>query len=71
LATADARSQLYRNSAAESFHTPVKDAYQFVQACRCQTFRSNTRFPMTAFRRFEHEKADVVEWLMDLQRKQK
>ena len=27
-------------------------------------------FPMTTFRLFDHEKADVVEWLLDLQKRE-
>ena len=34
-------------------------------------FLHDDHFPMTTFRLFENEKADVVEWLMDLQKKQK
>ncbi|WP_210183536.1 hypothetical protein [Hoeflea olei] len=34
-----------------------------------EDFLEADHFPMTTFRLFEHEKADVVEWLLDLQRK--
>lgn len=34
-------------------------------------FLYDDHFPMTTFRLFDHEKEDVVEWLMDLQRRQK
>ncbi len=30
-------------------------------------FLSEDHFPMTTFRLFDHEKADVVDWLLDLQ----
>jgi hypothetical protein len=33
-------------------------------------FLKDDHFPMTTFRLFDHEKADVVEWLLDLQRRQ-
>ncbi|MEP3439700.1 MAG: hypothetical protein ABJN75_23360 [Hoeflea sp.] len=36
-----------------------------------EAFLENDHFPMTTFRLFEHEKTDVVEWLLDLQRRQK
>lgn len=35
-----------------------------------EAFLEADHFPMTTFRLFEHEKADVVEWLMDLKRRQ-
>jgi mono/diheme cytochrome c family protein len=34
-------------------------------------FLEADHFPMTTFRLFDHEKADVVEWLLDLQRRQR
>lgn len=36
-----------------------------------EAFLEADHFPMTTFRLFDHEKADVVEWLLDLQRRQK
>ena len=36
-----------------------------------ETFLREDHFPMTTFRLFDHEKADVVEWLMDLQKRVK
>ncbi|WP_394688326.1 c-type cytochrome [Hoeflea sp.] len=36
-----------------------------------EAFLKADHFPMTTFRLFDHEKADVVEWLMDLQRREK
>jgi len=36
-----------------------------------EAFLEADHFPMTTFRLFDHEKADVVEWLLDLQKKQK
>lgn len=36
-----------------------------------EQFLKDDHFPMTTFRLFDHEKADVVEWLMDLQRRGK
>ena len=36
-----------------------------------EAFLEADHFPMTTFRLFDHEKADVVEWLLDLQRQQK
>lgn len=36
-----------------------------------EQFLKDDHFPMTTFRLFDHEKADVVEWLMDLQRREK
>lgn len=36
-----------------------------------EDFLREDHFPMTTFRLFDHEKADVVEWLMDLQRRVK
>lgn len=36
-----------------------------------EAFLKADHFPMTTFRLFDHEKADVVEWLLDLQRRQK
>ncbi|MBC7282001.1 MAG: hypothetical protein H5U12_11265 [Hoeflea sp.] len=35
-----------------------------------EAFLKDDHFPMTTFRLFDHEKADVVEWLMDLQKRQ-
>lgn len=35
-----------------------------------ETFLREDHFPMTTFRLFEHEKADVVEYLLDLQKRQ-
>ena len=35
-----------------------------------EKFLHDDHFPMTTFRLFENEKADVVEWLLDLQKKQ-
>ncbi|MGJ8571362.1 MAG: hypothetical protein ACSHXI_11755 [Hoeflea sp.] len=34
-----------------------------------EAFLEADHFPMTTFRLFDHEKADVVEWLLDLQKK--
>lgn len=34
-----------------------------------ERFLEEDHFPMTTFRLFGHEKADVVEWLLDLQRR--
>jgi mono/diheme cytochrome c family protein len=34
-----------------------------------EQFLKDDHFPMTTFRLFDHEKADVVEWLLDLQRR--
>lgn len=34
-----------------------------------ERFLEEDHFPMTTFRLFDHEKADVVEWLLDLQRR--
>tara|TARA_R110002020_G_scaffold35195_14_gene106347 strand:- start:1281 stop:1652 length:372 start_codon:yes stop_codon:yes gene_type:complete len=34
-----------------------------------EAFLEADHFPMTTFRLFDHEKADVVEWLMDLKRR--
>ncbi|MDF1609639.1 hypothetical protein PZ897_15745 [Hoeflea sp. YIM 152468] len=36
-----------------------------------ETFLEADHFPMTTFRLFDHEKADVVEWLLDLQKRGK
>lgn len=36
-----------------------------------ERFLKDDHFPMTTFRLFDHEKADVVEWLMDLQKRAK
>jgi mono/diheme cytochrome c family protein len=36
-----------------------------------EAFLEADHFPMTTFRLFDHEKADVVEWLLDLQRRQR
>lgn len=36
-----------------------------------ERFLKEDHFPMTTFRLFEHEKADVVEWLLDLQKRQR
>lgn len=36
-----------------------------------ERFFKDDHFPMTTFRLFDHEKADVVEWLLDMQRRQK
>ncbi len=36
-----------------------------------EAFLEADHFPMTTFRLFDHEKADVVEWLLDLQKKTK
>jgi mono/diheme cytochrome c family protein len=36
-----------------------------------EAFLEADHFPMTTFRLFDHEKADVVEWLLDLQRRGK
>ncbi len=36
-----------------------------------EAFLQADHFPMTTFRLFDHEKADVVEWLLDLQRRGK
>ena len=36
-----------------------------------EAFLEADHFPMTTFRLFDHEKADVVEWLLDLQKRQK
>lgn len=36
-----------------------------------EAFLEADHFPMTTFRLFDHEKADVVEWLLDLQQQQK
>ena len=36
-----------------------------------EAFLEADHFPMTTFRLFAHEKADVVEWLLDLQKKRK
>jgi mono/diheme cytochrome c family protein len=36
-----------------------------------EKFLKDDHFPMTTFRLFDHEKADVVEWMLDLQKKQK
>lgn len=36
-----------------------------------EAFLKDDHFPMTTFRLFDHEKADVVEWLMDMQRRGK
>ena len=33
-------------------------------------FLNTDHFPMTTFRLFDHEKADVVEWLLDLKKRQ-
>ncbi len=33
-----------------------------------EAFLEADHFPMTTFRLFDHEKADVVEWLLDLQK---
>lgn len=35
-----------------------------------EAFLEADHFPMTTFRLFDHEKADVVEWLLDLQKRQ-
>ena len=35
-----------------------------------EAFLEADHFPMTTFRLFDHEKADVVEWLMDLKARQ-
>ena len=35
-----------------------------------EAFLEADHFPMTTFRLFDHEKADVVEWLLDLQRRE-
>lgn len=35
-----------------------------------EAFLEADHFPMTTFRLFDYEKADVVEWLLDLQKKQ-
>lgn len=35
-----------------------------------ERFLTEDHFPMTTFRLFDHEKADVVEWLLDLQKRQ-
>ena len=35
-----------------------------------EAFLEDDHFPMTTFRLFDHEKADVVEWLMDLKERQ-
>jgi len=34
-----------------------------------EAFLEADHFPMTTFRLFDHEKADVVEWLLSLQQK--
>lgn len=34
-----------------------------------EAFLKADHFPMTTFRLFDHEKADVVEWLLDLQKR--
>lgn len=34
-----------------------------------EAFLEADHFPMTTFRLFDHEKADVVEWLLDLQKR--
>ena len=44
---------------------PDRDRAWFVK------FLHDDHFPMTTFRLFDNEKADVVEWLMDLQKKAK
>ncbi|MEM5473902.1 hypothetical protein WNZ14_19425 [Hoeflea sp. AS60] len=36
-----------------------------------EAFLQADHFPMTTFRLFDHEKADVVEWLLDLQKREK
>jgi mono/diheme cytochrome c family protein len=36
-----------------------------------EAFLKADHFPMTTFRLFDHEKADVVEWLLDLQKRGK
>jgi len=36
-----------------------------------EAFLKADHFPMTTFRLFDHEKADVVEWLLDLQRRER
>ena len=36
-----------------------------------ETFLEADHFPMTTFRLFDHEKEDVVEWLLDLQRQER
>lgn len=35
-----------------------------------EAFLKADHFPMTTFRLFDHEKADVVEWLLDLQKRE-
>jgi len=35
-----------------------------------EVFLQADHFPMTTFRLFDHEKADVVEWLLDLQKRE-
>lgn len=44
---------------------PGRDEAYFVR------FLKEDHFPMTTFRLFDHEKADVVAWLMELQRQQR
>jgi mono/diheme cytochrome c family protein len=36
-----------------------------------EQFLKDDHFPMSTFRLFDHEKADVVEWLLDLQKRGK
>lgn len=36
-----------------------------------ERFLEEDHFPMTTYRLFDHEKADVVEWLLDLQRRER
>jgi mono/diheme cytochrome c family protein len=36
-----------------------------------ETFLEADHFPMTTFRLFDHEKDDVVDWLLDLQKRER